>query len=1124
MAKSILKDNHTQPIESSSQFSQLQSLSQVLTSANRRVSFAREVTLHKIDYIQNPNNKRRKTIAGEEIQRSSEGRIVFGEIPGESFVDPDRNRSDDDEEEDDGGTRMMSDSSDEEENENMQVDVVEEIGDDSDEDNIQADDESEDDKTMDLTDTVRRAREAMREMAENQDDEQTMELTGIIQRQPLGNGNGSQVETLGGSSAAGVSTVITGEIVDQGASDSDDSIKFIKQVQRPDPVDFDVQEILKIEDAEGNREDSNEDDTQPMELTQTLPKTVNSNIEKPVLREITEVTEEEHSHEDSEIDEMVDEIETEMGDAESRINGEPSNGLTEAVADEPPHNDYSEHMDLSLVDVGKFNCRESLQGTHGPDENDISMAMDLTIIQPRRELLGNNGNVSPQIGDSNAPNEEVVPSEQLEETSKEPEQVQVEDPTVSLDESEGEEPMELTQPVQRREIGEGDEENIAFPKKVVEQSEDATRGEASQAMELTQTLPKPMDVVELATQEDEEPMELTQALPQKVDDGVVAENSNVLDLDDAMELTQVVPRRVELDKPVATDDTQLEDAPMDLTQPLPMKVIPAGENPTPMKQVSQTDEEDYNVDLSQVKPTGHREESVEEVMSSQADAQFMKSDNATEAPEPMDTSQGSITEDTSRIEHVVTTTIPLAEITQDDDEEEEEEDQVEDEEDYNDADYTPVTLSKFFNDIGVQFYDDLELDVSTIPRSSITGPTQPPTLHDYIKARPHLGLLELYEFCCQELNKNIVTGRDIYNDFEQNIEANNPVIFKKYYRLDEEERLLTNAKIRLVSDYARLESKKTWYSWRRQLIESLISQLDGEMENLKSDGARLASAIKGVNLMYDLAKQRLSSLKKEFDDLVGENGGDGKPSLDELRRLKDEVAKAKQDILDFDKEIEDKKEEMSDIKESWNSSMELRSELLNGLGELQTGQEVDGHEMQVIYEKYKTIEELSDLQLQDSKISFLFDKSLLVEFDFATNNINYTIEANHFKNDILMQSATKFPINPTANITDQFTQFSEYWECLKKFDFAVYYATLKYPTEVSIKGHSIELKIRYFNFADEYELRVHGSLKIVDLVNFKDSIKFEAKPKRDAVGKDFRTQINHDLKVFPTLLALQLAK
>ena len=86
---------------------------------------------------------------------------------------------------------MISDSSEEEEEEaeHRNIEVVGDIVDDSDDEgvnHVQEDVESEDDKTMDLTDTLKEARETMRRMEEDQDDEQTMELTELfLDKQPL---------------------------------------------------------------------------------------------------------------------------------------------------------------------------------------------------------------------------------------------------------------------------------------------------------------------------------------------------------------------------------------------------------------------------------------------------------------------------------------------------------------------------------------------------------------------------------------------------------------------------------------------------------------------------------------------------------------------------------------------------------------------------------------------------------------------------------------------------------------------------------------------------------------------------------------------------------------------------
>lgn len=1143
MAKSILKDNHTQPIEGSSQFVQLRSQSQTqsTTQANRRVSFAREVTLHKIDYIQNPNNKRRKTIAGDEIQSSQERRLSLGEISKGSFLDTDGGSNSEDE----GGTRMISDSSEEEEEEaeHRNLEVVGDIVDDSDDEgvnHVQEDVESEDDKTMDLTDTLKEARETMRRMEEDQDDEQTMELTGTIPRQAAAStekvGVGFQIFDV----PAG-----TDQVIDEG--DSDDSIKFIKQSILAEPANWVSDPVLKSEPvAEKNVPDSqdgdNEDDTQPMELTQTLPKTVSNTIEKPVLKDITE---EEHSHSDSEIDEMADELENDMRDIENDGNPDIEESGDKVAIEEGDglesqlfhHNDLSEHMDLTLVDVKKINLDEP---TNYTDDNEISMAMDLTIIQPRRELLRESatGTALTTVKESNE--ESMSKVDNVESISNQEEH----DSSLDADE---EGSMELTQSVpnyvqksQTEDHGEeeeGDHEDdddemqltTAFPKKVDVPVENIP--ENSQPMDLTQTTPKTVTEADFETndegqeEEEEEPMELTQAIPKQVNESVALQQPTAAETGSFEQASGVDKKVQEDEKEGATNILEQkeddQEIPMDLTQPLHIRIVPPSENPNSMKQVSQTDDEESTMELTTSRVQIDKDHPVDEVMSSQNE-QFVKSDNSIEPSQAMDISQSSITEDTSHIEQVVTTTIPLAEITQDEDDQiQEEGDYYEDEED---ANYVPVTLSDFFNDIGVQFYDDLELDITSITRSSMTGTTEVPTMEDYIKSRPQLGLLELYEFCCQELNKNIINGREIYGDFEKNIEINNPALFKKYYKLDEKDKLLTNIKLQLIRDYARLQSKKTWYSWRSQLIESLISQLDVDIENMESDKKRLTSAIEQVNEMYDMARQNLIQLQKKFNELISSpTEGDSVP-VAELRKLKDEVSRAKQDILNFNIDRTEKEEELSDVKGSWNTSIDLKSELQSNLQELQTSQEVDNQELRNIFEKYKTIQELSELTHDGSKITFMFDKSLLVEFDFAYNNINYTIEANNFKNQILMQSAVNFPINPNDKITDQFKKFSQFWSCLKKIDFDLYYANLKYPIEISITDDSIELVINYYNFTDGYELQLLGNLKINDLLTYQQSIKFQGKSKRKNIHENFRNQLIKDLDIFPTLHSLQLVQ
>ena len=534
---------------------------------------------------------------------------------------------------------------------------------------------------------------------------------------------------------------------------------------------------------------------------------------------------------------------------------------------------------------------------------------------------------------------------------------------------------------------------------------------------------------------------------------------------------------------------------------------------------------------------------------------------------------------------MTTTTIPLAEITQDDineeDEREEgktepqeekeessEEDDEDDSFDEDDPNYIPVSLSKFLSDIRVQFYDDLELDLNSIPRLSITNSIElTPSLHDYIKAKPNLELLELYEFCCHELNKKIIQGRELYNEYEKTVIINNPILFKKYYSMDDKTKLLINLKIQLIRDFARLKSKKTWYDWRNQLIENLIDKLNEEINSLINDKQLLIEDINRLNELYDKCRIYLNILNNKFNELIRLKNEIKQIPPMELNKLQLDVAKRKQDIVEINKEIEIKLLQLSTIKKNLHDSNEKKSLLQIQLNNLQNEfnqiRKYDNLEIKLILRKYQFLQNLTNLKYlkttqkeqqqdeeqeeeedRDHKISFLFDDSIICQFDFINNKIMYTMEQNNFKNKSLLigvfdQIIIDGEKQQELNIIDKFQLFCRNWHWLKKLDSDLYYVSLKFPIELKFVHNNekeeeeekegkkyLEFTIKYYNFKYDYKLLICGEIDINNFVNNQSNvnpknIEFTGRiiHQRGEINnnnnnKSFREQISNDLKVF----------
>ena len=1067
MAKSILKDNqnHTAPIvfgdnnnnnntntkndESgitvNSNYNNNNNNNNNNSNNNRRVSFAREVTLHKIDYVENPNNKRRKTDIGITYQD-------YGIISGDSNLENDYNNSNngnsmnnineqDEHEEEQGdetyGEKMLVDSSDEEQEGGHVIDV-----------NDKQEDHEE--QTMDLTSVgVPEYMPPIIYDGKSSTDQQYPEVEGEEEEDmELTEGMPRKIE---------YSSPKENNVVDQNNEDEDITMDVTNVISHICQSVNQNENHNQVQDNDLNEksEPANADDTQPMELTQTFETVTRSNIEKPVLQEVTEEQESEDGVEqpDSEKTEIKEQEEEERVLTDQIIDDNDEENADDHKPGNISSNDFSEHMDLTIVDYKKIDYNGPLPEIprgDGFDNGELSFAMDLTEIQlfvrPR------NDNLTPEVKDN----------EKQEGDQTNNKETGIDDPDTNA----------ITQDTQH---------NEAKPKENEPQLDEDIENEA---MELTQTIPMKIINSHEDTDSISKPSPIVDDLPDE-------------SLSQPMELTQI-------DSKITTgkEESDLGDAsqPMDLTQTI------------------------SNISHDEINTSGIEE-------------------------------------------RVTTTTIPLAEITQDDinqeedeggeerkEEEketvvgEEEEDEVSSEDDSFDEDdpnYIPVSLSKFLSDIRVQFYDDLELDLNSIPRLSITNSIELPTIHDYIKAKPNLELLELYEFCCNELNKKIIQGRELYNEYEKTVLVNNPILFKKYYSMDDKTKLLINLKIQLIRDFARLKSKKTWYDWRNQLTENLIDKLDEEINSLTIDKQEIIKDINRLNELYDKTRIYLKGLNHKFNELIRLKNEINEIPPNELNKLQLDVRKRKQDIVEINKEIEIKLSELSTIKKNLDTSNNKKLTLQTQLNDLENQfnqiRKYDNLEIKLILQKYQFLQHLTNLKYlktieSGQKISFLFDDSIICEFDFINNNILYTVKQNNFKNKLLIEIYEQFVIDGDKQdhtITDKFQMFHRNWQWLKKIDSDFYYISLKFPIELKIVHHqdndndddgkkALEFTIKYYNFKHDYKVLICGKIDINkflihQLFNTHNNIEFTGEiiyQRGEINNKSFRDQISNDLKVF----------
>ena len=1127
-SKSILRDNTT-----------------LLLNNKRRVSFAPEVTLHKFDFVPSKNgsidSKRRRTIGEIPLLQESEGEVDGAEA---YQTHTEAYQTDIAEGLPEDGIEMLEDSSDfssegvEEQNEQFfKGGSVE------DHENYELP-MQEDEQTMELTGLVVVEREVVEEntredvVANSNDvedlqlpetygdnEEQTMELTGMI---PKSNGafqylsldihdspvKISELVLQVNDSPVKVNNPINDSPVKVNNHVNDSPIRLSNQINDfpvnlannfPFSIEKSLETVLNY--------DGSEDEVE-MELTESIKYTQEKEQSFFQSHEYTEMT--------MEITNVVLE-----GITESRIERNSRNSLETRIENSlesrnsleitttTSNNEFSISTDPKDTDVSSSIVREASISTTGPiSANSANSA----------NSVSSSSNMSPPSVPNFPLTQEDIPSF----------------PQIIHEDTEY--TMELTQSISKisPKKDTNSPEKVANSLSKVTDSLSATDSTPHEDAELTMdiTMGIPSIIKTMSDNENKEnrpprekitdtygledetqPMELTQVHNQITNPGHSENGSQ------PMELTQEEKREdvVEFEQKIQDNDKDPSEGNTNGQEPV--EDIEIEEDIRIQENIRlQEDLEAQNKAISEEKRSNSEEEhSNSEEEHSNSEEEHSNSDpdptaGSTHQNSPFEEHTNSnLNEDaitptdpnisTNSIQEVISTLkIPLAEITMEEDL-------------FLYSNYTPVKLNDFMNDIGVKFYDDLDIDINSI-RSSITNELKDFQPQDYMKALPKLELLALYQFSCEELHKNIEQGRRVFSEFNETIKFNNPQLFKEYYSSNDKSTL--NVKLQLIKDFTRHEAKNIWYDWRTQLTNNLLSELKEREDDMERDRERILEGLQTVQELYDECRITFTILKDNMENLVRYKAELNKLDTKKVKELKDEFMRVKEELVKLRTEIELKKRELTNLdeilakndKEHKEKSLQLtKNEQL-----LYKYRKFEDEEVKMLNLKFKILQNVANLKyinVEDGKMKFLFDEMLTVtisttvphEIEYRPlNNTENTLESpnlfksslespNLFKNQSLFTHGMKLLSKCSGSVVERFRHFSTLWMTLKEIDLDIYKISLKYPLEI-MEGEDIEVKISYVNIIDDYKLEIWSKLRLELVATYSEDVEVKVSVKR----------------------------
>ncbi|QBM87576.1 Spc7-C2 protein [Metschnikowia aff. pulcherrima] len=387
---------------------------------------------------------------------------------------------------------------------------------------------------------------------------------------------------------------------------------------------------------------------------------------------------------------------------------------------------------------------------------------------------------------------------------------------------------------------------------------------------------------------------------------------------------------------------------------------------------------------------------------------------------------------------------------------------------YNDDWSVPeISLPGFLEEIGIKFYDDLEIATDVAARyqqSSLSGPAKFPK-EAYYTANIRLPLLEVYELSCKELAAKIEQGKRLFDEVKERSVQNNPLLFKQYLSASPFDQTAMRAKFHLMKEYTKQQAKEVWYEWRKKLISNILQVYQNNLEVLENDKLILESGIEELELSFKSMIRDLEAVNadvKRFKEIQSNFQG---LEIEDIKRMRARMADLNRLLLDHKRLIAANEKSISALQQSINNRRisidALKNQVREAEDELSKTKQFSSkeiEELQILSQLWQTSAGLKYVDNRDGSFAFeldpqigiVVDKQKLETHDGLKCQVNPSAKST-LCNESLIQHFPGLVDALTASAPNAFEKFRtvrKIWTNLRLVDMEVYRIKFRFPLDL----------------------------------------------------------------------------
>ncbi|GMG31457.1 unnamed protein product [Ambrosiozyma monospora] len=378
--------------------------------------------------------------------------------------------------------------------------------------------------------------------------------------------------------------------------------------------------------------------------------------------------------------------------------------------------------------------------------------------------------------------------------------------------------------------------------------------------------------------------------------------------------------------------------------------------------------------------------------------------------------------------NVSTEMIPLAEVTinevggGDDYDDDEDEDDFDDEDD----DYVNVSLQTFLNNINVEFFYSLGATETKL-RVDKYHTNNNPSVMDFITAVNSIPDYNYLVHLINQYKSNIAEIRSDVSNFESEVEENNPKWIREYFEQNDDIRKELNIKFQTMSFYAKKQAENENLNFLSNLKGQLVQthqarklEVDAEFKRVALDRKQHLLKNKETLAKIDEIKQKLGKLSVHKTDFDSVDRG-------KLEFMKSQLVKLSQKNKELKLKINEKQAEVDKIQDAINTKTQqvgtLNDDIKQLDHEIQRVKLPGVEDIRQLRDKLTALETQLNLKITqlDSKI---FKLCICNEIEISIDLLNHNSNQNQTHSHPHSAGPTPTAIKPTLKFNfDDSTSF-----------------------------------------------------------------------------------------------------